>query len=104
MSLDTDTGLASGGLAVTWTGIGTGCAVGNRNVIGHTDARLAARSAAVSGDFRSRSTGCAVSCVGVRLNADPCLATGHFTVAGNSVGASSAVGLVNHRAATHEIG
>jgi hypothetical protein len=63
-------------------------------MISHTDARLAARCAAVSGDVRSRSTGCAISRVGVRLNTFSGFATGHLTVAGNGVGAGSAVGLV----------
>ena len=63
-------------------------------MISHTDARLAARCAAVSGDVRSRSTGCTVSRVGVLLNTFSGLATGHLTVAGNGVGAGSAIGFV----------
>ncbi|HEX7332836.1 MAG TPA: hypothetical protein VF290_15130 [Pyrinomonadaceae bacterium] len=68
-------------------------------MIGHADARLATRRAAVSGDVRGRSTGGTIGRVAMRLNADPGLATGYLTVAGNGVGAGSAVGLICENAA-----
>jgi hypothetical protein len=102
----TDAGLAARRTAVSgniWSR-STGRAVRNIDVIGYTDAGLAARCAAVSGDIWSGSTGCTVSYVAMRLNADPGLATGHLTVACNSVGTRCAVFTVNHRAPTNETG
>ena len=94
--LNADPALATSHLTVAGNGVGAGSAVGNRDVISHTDACLTTRCAAVSGDVWSRSTGCAVCCVSVCLNADPGLATGQLTVAGNGVRTSCAVGFVNH--------
>jgi len=96
VSLDTDPGFATGDLTVTRSAIGTGSAVGNGDVISDTDARLATRCAAVSGDVWSRSTGCTVGDVGMSLDTDAGLTTGGLAVAGGGVGAGCAVGLVLH--------